>query len=153
MTKLLKDPGHFLMLGGGLGLIPFAPGTWGSLLGIALYFLFSRVDPVLYWLGVTLCFCAGVPLATRTGQALGATDHPSIVWDEVVGVLVALGLIGLNYRGCALAFLAFRALDIAKPGPIGWLDRHVKGGLGVMTDDLAAGLVAGLAVRLFYYIS
>ena len=150
---LLKDPGHFLMLGGGLGLIRFAPGTFGSVLGVVVYYGLEPLDLGLYWTIVAVFFLLGVPLAARTARALGVQDHPGVVWDEVVGVLVALGLAGPGLAGVVLGFAAFRLFDIAKPGPIGWLDQNVHGGLGVMVDDLAAGLIAGFLVELFNYIS
>lgn len=154
--RLLKDPGHFLSLGAGTGLIPFAPGTWGSMLGAALVFALSDLPPGLYWGLVALMAMVGVPLCGRTGLALGQVDHGAIVWDEVVGIMVAAGLaigIGLPWgSGSAAllpinllaAFVLFRILDIVKPWPIGLLERSLGGGWGVMADDLAAGLAAGL---------
>lgn len=152
-AALLKDPGHFLMLGGGLGLIRFAPGTFGSVLGVVVYYGLEPLDLGLYWTIVAVFFLLGVPLAARTARALGVQDHPGVVWDEVVGILVALGLAGPGLVSVVLGFAAFRMFDIAKPGPIGWLDQNVHGGLGVMVDDLAAGLIAGFLVELFNYIS
>jgi len=156
--RLLKDPGHFLSLGGGSGLMPFAPGTWGSVLGVLLAWGLGGVPAVMFWGVVGFMAIVGIPLCDRTGRVLGQVDHGAIVWDEVVGVMVAVGLAagtglpagsgsgGMTPLTLLAAFVLFRILDITKPWPIGLLERRLGGGWGVMADDLAAGVVAGLVL-------
>jgi phosphatidylglycerophosphatase A len=151
--KILRDPGHFLALGAGTGLLRPAPGTWGSLLGVGVYVVVSGIGPLYYWLLVAILFAVGVPLCARTSRALGVKDHPAIVWDEVVGVLVTLGFGTLTLVSVVSGFLLFRLLDITKPGPIGLADRSWSGGFGIMADDLIAGLGAGCVLALIKYLS
>jgi len=150
---LLLDPGHFLSLGGGSGLIPWAPGTWGSMVGLALFVCLEPLGTPMFWLVVLIMLLAGIPLCGRTSRALGVKDHGAIVWDEIVGVMIALGLAGQGRYGWVTCFLVFRCFDILKPWPISAFDRRVPGGAGVMADDVAAGLLAGLAILLFKYLS
>ncbi len=149
----LRDPGHFFALGGGSGLLPKAPGTWGSLVGVAL-FVFLPVDSVTRWVMVVGSALGGIALCGRTGRAIGVKDHPAIVWDEIVGVMICLCLAAAERGGeIAAGFIAFRILDIWKPWPIGWLDRNLPGGVGVMADDCVAGGIAGVAILIFKYLS
>ncbi|MBI2801925.1 MAG: phosphatidylglycerophosphatase A [Gammaproteobacteria bacterium] len=150
---LLRDPGHCLALGLGTGLAPWAPGTWGSVLGFALYTPLASLDQRIYWALTALLFAIGIPLCARTAQFLGIKDHPAIVWDEIVGILITLGLGAEDLRSAVIGFALFRLFDITKPGPIRWLDRAVGGGLGIMVDDALAGLFAGLALALINYLS
>lgn len=150
---MLRDPGHFLVFGAGTGLLHIAPGTWGTALGVAIYFALAGLAPGLYWVVITLLFAIGVPLCARTSAALGIKDHPAIVWDEIVGALVTLGFGAPTLVLVVIGFILFRALDIAKPGPIGVVDRRLGGGLGIMADDLLAGICAGLVLALIKYLS
>ena len=152
-VMLLRDPGHCLALGLGTGLAPWAPGTWGSALGLALYAGLGPLDPRVYWALTALLFAIGVPLCARTAQFLGIKDHPAIVWDEIVGILITMGFGAHDLRSVVLGFALFRLFDITKPGPIRWLERVVRGGLGIMVDDALAGLFAGLALLLINYLS
>jgi phosphatidylglycerophosphatase A len=150
---LLRDPGHLLALGFGSGLAPYAPGTFGSVVGVVAYPALQALGPWGYWLAVLGLFVAGVPLCARTATALDTADHPAIVWDEVVGMLVTLGFAADGWPALLVGFVLFRMLDIVKPWPIRWLDRRVGGGIGIMLDDLAAGVAAGLVLVLINYLS
>lgn len=135
---LLAHPAHFLALGLGAGLASKAPGTVGTLVAFPLYFALAAAP--LYWLWVTLFLALGVWACARTGQALGEHDHGGMVWDEIAAFLLVLPFAPATWWGYALAFALFRLFDIWKPFPIGWLDARVRGGVGVMLDDvLAAG--------------
>lgn len=140
----LRDPVLCLALGFGTGLVPRAPGTAGSVLGLGLAVgLAAGGAGIPLYLGVTLALVAlGVPICAYAGRRLGQHDHPAIVWDELASFpLVLLGLPA--EPGWLLAgFVLFRLLDALKPWPIGWLDRRVPGGAGVMADDVAAALAA-----------
>jgi phosphatidylglycerophosphatase A len=149
----LRDPGHFLALGGGSGLAPKAPGTFGSIVGVGVYLLLAPLGWQACALALVVMFAAGVPLCARTARALGVHDHPAIVWDEVVGVFLTLVCGSGSLPALALGFVLFRIFDIWKPWPVRWADGKVAGGLGVMLDDVLAALYAGAGLALFEYIS
>lgn len=140
--KVWSNVWHFLAFGFGTGLAKKAPGTWGTLAGLALM-------PLLYllplWLGLVVIAVAsvfGIWLCGRVAQDLGVHDHGGIVWDEIVGIWMTLILLPNTWQWWLLGFVLFRFLDILKPWPISWLDRRVGGGLGIMLDDMLAGLIA-----------
>lgn len=138
----LRSPYHWLAFGFGSGLLPKAPGTWGTLAAIPLYLLLAEL-PLGWYLGVTAAlFLLGIPVCGRVGRELGVHDHGAIVWDEVVGFLVTMCAVPAQWPWILAGFLLFRLFDILKPWPIGPVDRRVGGGLGVMADDLLAGLMA-----------
>lgn len=136
----MRKPIHLLAFGFGSGLLPKAPGTYGTLVGIPLYLLLQPLSLLLYSLLVLLAFVAGVWICQRTSDDLGVHDHSGIVWDEIVGYLVAMLLAPSGWVWIAIGFLLFRGFDILKPWPILWIDQRVKGGLGIMLDDVVAGL-------------
>lgn len=148
---LLRNPrhflAHFLALGFGAGLSPVAPGTAGSLIALPFVWLFAQFGAWACAAAVVAGFAAGVVYCARAAEALGAADHPAVVWDEVVGMWAALCFIPLSWSALIAGFLLFRLFDIAKPWPIGRLER-APGGFGIMLDDLAAGLLANLVLRL-----
>ena len=150
---LLSHPAHFVALGFGTGLSPFAPGTVGTLLAFPLYAVLA------YWLApewvaaaIAAFFVFGVWACGRTGRDLGVADHGGMNWDEIVAFLAVLFLTPPALVWQAGAFLLFRFFDIAKPPPIRQIDRAVKGGFGVMLDDVVAAfytlLVLAAAKRL-----
>ena len=136
---MLSHPAHLVAMGFGTGLSPFAPGTVGTVLGFPLYAVFAlwlRPYEILA-LAVPL-FALGVWACERTGRALGISDHSGMVWDEVVAFLVILVFTPQRWPWLAAAFFVFRFFDVVKPPPIRYFDRNVKGGFGVMLDDLLA---------------
>jgi phosphatidylglycerophosphatase A len=141
---VLSRPAHFIAFGFGAGLIPVAPGTFGTLLALPLYWLFQpQVAPLEFLLLIALFFGLGVWACEMTGRALGVHDHGGIVWDEVVAFLLVLAFTRdlqpvLVWQ--AAAFVLFRAFDILKPPPIRHFDRTLKSGFGAMFDDLLAAL-------------
>lgn len=139
---VMAHPAHFLGLGFGAGLSPRAPGTAGTLAAFPLYFALQGVTAPVYWGLVAVCLVAGVWICGRTGADLGVHDHGGIVWDEIAAFLAVLPFAPPVWWGYLLAFALFRLFDIWKPYPIGWLDRRVHGGLGVMLDDLLAAVYA-----------
>ncbi len=150
---MLSHPAHFLALGFGTGLSPFAPGTVGTLLALPLYIV---LDAWLSSAGVlaviVVLFVVGVWATERTGRALGIQDHTSMNIDEIAAFLLVLWLAPGGWLWQGFAFFVFRFFDVVKPPPIRYFDRTMKGGLGVMFDDMLAALytlvVIALAVRL-----
>lgn len=150
----LSNPVHFLALGFGSGLLKPAPGTWGTLAAVPLVLLAGQVvefDSYLYVLLCLIGFGIGVYLCGQTAQDVGEHDHSAIVWDEFVGLFVAMIWLPLSCKTLLFAFLLFRLFDIIKPWPISWLDKHVDGGFGIMIDDVLAGLMACVVVHLCLY--
>lgn len=151
---LVRHPAHFIALGLGSGLVPFAPGTWGTLLAIPLAHLLRLTgSDVAYLLAVASLIAVGAWASEVTSRHLGVSDHGSIVIDEIAAFMLVLFFVGADPLRVAFAFLLFRVFDIVKPPPIRAVDEHLKNGWGVMADDLlAAGyalLVYSLCVRLF----
>ena len=148
-VSMLLDPGHFLSLGCGLGLIRFAPGTFGALLGVGIYVPLSTLPASNYVSACGILFLVGVAVCHRTSQVLGGKDHGSIVWDEVVGMLATLSFCSSGLIGVVVGFVAFRIFDILKPWPIGEVDKGVGGGFGIMIDDCLAAVYAALCLEMF----
>ncbi len=146
---LFAHPAHFLALGFGSGLARKAPGTWGTLAAFPLYFAMMWLSAAPYWLLAALFVVAGVWICDVTGKDLGVHDHGGIVWDEIAAFLLVLPFAPATGWGYLLAFALFRLFDIWKPFPISWLDAQVKGGLGVMLDDVVA---AGYAIAVLWGI-
>lgn len=144
---LFRHPAHFLALGLGSGLARRAPGTFGSLAAIPLYFAGLAPLPLDWQLAIiVVAFVVGIPLCGIAGRALGEVDHGSIVWDEMVAMWLLLALEPHGLISVLLVFLLFRIFDIFKPFPIGWLDRRLKNPFGVMLDDLLAAGYAWLVL-------
>lgn len=152
-VAMLKNPVHALALGFGSGLAPKAPGTFGTVIGVLLYFLLTLVSlPLVSYLAVTaVLFVAGIWICAYTASALGVHDHPAIVWDEVVGYLITMIAAPAGAWWPLIGFALFRLFDIWKPWPIRWFDHKVAGGLGIMVDDALAGLYAALAIQVIAY--
>ena len=138
----LANPAHLLALGFGSGLAPRAPGTWGTVAAIPIFLLFDQLPSSAYLVVVVVAFAVGVWVCDLTSRAMGVRDHPAIVWDEVVGFLVTMAAAPPGPLWILLGFLLFRGFDIWKPWPISLLDQTVHGGLGIMLDDVLAGVFA-----------
>ncbi len=150
--KLLLNPVHLLSLGLGSGCAPKAPGTMGTLVGV-LFYLPLQLLAWPYYLAVLVLLClAGIWLCGRTASALGVHDHPAIVWDEIVGYLLTMLAAPKGWLWIMLGFVLFRVFDIWKPWPIGLLDKRLKGGFGVMADDLLAAIFSLTIIQIIAYI-
>ena len=137
-----SNPIHLLAFGFGSGAAPKAPGTFGTLAALPIAWLMQPLPLWSYALIVLVAFVVGVYLCDRTSKDLAVHDHPGIVWDEFVGLWIALFAAPVGWVWLVAGFLLFRLFDIWKPWPIGWLDKRVDGGLGIMLDDVVAGLFA-----------
>ncbi len=145
---LLKNPVHLLSLGFGSGLIPFAPGTFGTLAAIPLYLIIQPLSLVYYLLITILSLIVGFYLCDKTAKALGVHDHGGIVWDEIVGYFITMIAVPLDWKWIIAGFILFRFFDIVKPWPIKWIDAKVTGGVGIMLDDVLAGIFALIGLQL-----
>ena len=143
-----RNPVHLLAFGLGAGAVPKVPGTAGTLVAVPLYLLIRPLGPLDYLLVLAAMFLIGIYLCGRASRDLGVHDHSGIVWDEILGYLVSMWLAPAGWGWMLLGFLLFRVFDILKPWPIGWLDRRVSGGLGIMLDDLVAGMFSLALLQL-----
>jgi phosphatidylglycerophosphatase A len=144
----LRNPIHFFAFGFGSGVMPFAPGTFGTLAAVPLYLLLQPLPLLSYLVVLLVAFVAGVWLCERTSRDLRVHDHGGIVWDEIVGYLFTMTFAPPGWQWMLLGFVLFRLFDILKPWPIRTIDQRVQGGFGIMLDDLLAGLFALLVMAL-----
>ena len=148
---LLATPAGWLACGFGSGLAPVAQGTFGSLAALLPWLLLRELPLPLYVLVLLLGFAVGVWACNVASRALGVADHRSLVWDEFIGqwlALLPLLMLPAPWWTIVVGFALFRLFDVWKPWPISWLDRRVKGGMGVMVDDVVAGVFAAVVLAL-----
>ncbi len=149
-ARSLRDPAVLFATWFGAGLLPRAPGTWGSLAALPFAWLITRYGGSAALLAATASvFLIGVWAAERAAKISGAADPGSIVIDEVAGQWLTLVLIEPSPIGYAAGFVAFRFFDIVKPWPVSWADRKIKGGFGIMLDDVLAAAYV-LVLMLIY---
>ena len=144
---LIAHPAHFFALGFGSGLAPKAPGTFGTLVGLPLFWLISGYAFNVQLIIIAALFIIGIYFCDKTGKSLGVSDHGSIVWDEIVAIMLVLAFTPKNWFWWYVAFLLFRLFDIWKPFPIKQFDAKLKNGFGVMFDDLLAAIYAIAAIK------
>ncbi len=150
-VSALATPAGFLAIGAGTGLAPRAPGTVGTILGIPLVLVMpTALLPYLLVLGVLAL--VGIWCCDRCASELGVHDHPGIVWDEIVGYAVTMIAAPRGLFPLLLGFALFRLFDILKPWPISVLDARLQGGLGIMADDILAGVFAAIALQLLLHV-
>ena len=150
--KLLRDPVHLLALGLGSGLSPVAPGTCGSLLALPFVFVLQPLALPVRVAVVLAAILAGIWICAESARRIGQHDHPGIVWDEIAAMLALVVLIPPGAPWILGGFVLFRVFDIAKPWPIRDLDHRLRGGLGIMLDDLMAVLYAAVCLRLIEFL-
>lgn len=153
LQLLFAHPAHFFGLGFGAGLADKAPGTFGTLIGFPLFLMIKPYPMTTQLLILIGLFVIGIYFCEVTGKALGVSDHGGIVWDEIVAMMLVLTIVPFTLFWCILAFALFRLFDIWKPFPIRQCDAQVKGGLGVMLDDLLAAVYAMLCLKGCIWIS
>lgn len=150
-AALLASPQNFLALGAGSGLVPVAPGTFGTLAAIPLLLLMP--NNVFAYLAITVAmFAIGVYLCGACADYLNTHDHPAIVWDEWVGLMVAMIMVPKTLVTVILGFALFRFFDVLKPWPIGVADKKLHGGLGIMLDDVLAGVMAAVVLHILLLV-
>jgi phosphatidylglycerophosphatase A len=148
----IKRPHQFFGLGFGLGLVPFAPGTFGTLGAIPLIYFTSTL--AIWWqcAVAVLITIFGIWVCDKTAKDVGVHDHPAIVWDEVAGFYITMIGAVLNWQSLVVGFLLFRFFDIIKPGPIKLLDKKLGGGVGIMADDILAGIFSLICLQALFKI-
>lgn len=150
-NALFRHPAGWIATGLGSGLSPVAPGTAGSLVALLPWLGLRQLQPALYLLALVIAFAIGVWACAWLVRALRTADPAIAVWDEFVGLWIALApllLLPLDWLWICAAFILFRIFDIAKPWPVSWADRNLAGGLGVMLDDALAGAYAAAVLLL-----
>lgn len=149
MSSWQKKVVHVLASGLYAGHSPKAPGTIGTLVALPLVYMFNWTGNLGYLLLTMVMLCLGILVSQLYQDQMGSQhDRQEIVIDEIVGLLITMALVPITWQTMVLGFLLFRILDIWKPGPIGLLDQKVKGGIGVMLDDVAAGIIANIILQL-----
>jgi phosphatidylglycerophosphatase A len=134
------------------GYMPFAPGTFGTLAGLPLCWLVSLCPPGAGVIIIMAVIALAVWLAGVSEKLLGSKDPGCIVIDEIAGMLVTLAGLPFTFLTAVSGFVLFRILDILKPFPIRTLDRKIPGGAGIVVDDLAAGMIANITLRVILYL-
>jgi len=148
----LKNPWHFLALGFGSGLVFKAPGTFGSLAAVPLVILCGLYLPLGLYIGLAMVASfVGIWICGHTANDMQVHDDSSIVWDEVAGMLITFIAVPITWQSVLVGFVLFRLYDILKPWPISYLDKHVHGGIGIMADDVLAGVFACLSMQAILY--
>jgi len=131
----------------GAGWLPKMPGTWGSLAALPFAWWIAEAGGICALLGATTAvFAIGVWASNRFVASYGGDDPGPVVIDEVAGQWLTLAVVAPDPELYALGFVFFRIADIAKPWPANWADRSIKGGLGIMVDDIFAAVYAGAAL-------
>ena len=141
------NPIHLLAFGFGSGAAPKAPGTWGTLAAVLIYWPLSQLSPEHYLLMLLVTSVMGIYICGQTARDLGVHDHGSIVWDEFVGFWITMFAAPVGWAWVVVGFVLFRFFDIIKPWPISWIDKKITGGFGIMLDDVIAGVMAAVVLQ------
>jgi phosphatidylglycerophosphatase A len=151
--KLLRHPVHLLAFGFGAGLSPVAPGTFGTLVAVPIVLGVMQFGFAVHLAFAGVAALAGIALCGESARRLQVHDHPGIVWDEITGYAITMLAAPPQWQWLVGGFLLFRLFDIWKPWPIREADHSLRGGLGIMLDDVIAGIFAAavlLGVRHFF---
>ena len=148
VKECLTNPIHGLAFGLGSGLAPFAPGTFGTLVAIPFYLLLQPLSLSVYLGVLLLLIVVSIYICVESARQLKTHHHSGIVLDEICGYLVTMIWVPDSWLWLVLGFLLFRLFDIWKPWPIGLVDRKVQGGLGIVIDDVLAGVFAAICLQL-----
>lgn len=149
--KVWKNPGYFIAFGFGSGLLPIAPGTFGTLAAIPLYYFLSFSAPMTYLLITLVCLVAGIWITDYVSKDMQIHDFGGIVWDEIVGFFITMFLVPCTITTIIVGFFLFRIFDIWKPWPINVIDKSLGGGLGIMFDDVLAAIYASVVIHCLGY--
>ena len=151
--EILYNPIFLLAFGFGSGFAPKAPGTAGTLLAVFIHLILVHLPPWIHGTIIFATFFIGVWVCGKTAEYLGVHDHEGIVWDEFVGYWVMMFMVPSSWLWVSFGFVLFRILDIFKPWPISVVDRQIGGGLGIMLDDLLAGVMGAVCIHAIIVLS
>ncbi|WP_338883262.1 MULTISPECIES: phosphatidylglycerophosphatase A [Xenorhabdus] len=148
----MRNPWHLLATGFGSGLSPIIPGTMGSVAAIPFWLLLAQLPAWGIWLVIVLGTIIGCVICQKAADAMNVEDPGCVVWDEFIGMWITLMAIPvLNWQWILVGFVVFRIFDMWKPWPIRWFDRYVKGGIGIMLDDIIAAIFAVVVIWLLNF--
>jgi len=136
-----------------VGKIPFAPGTFGSIPGLFIWFFLSKIDPLIALFVIFFLILSSIPIAGQAEIILNKKDPGEIVIDETAGLVVALFGLPMNVLSAIGGFFIFRVLDIFKPFPIRFIEKKLPGGAGIVMDDVVAGICCNLLLRTIYRLA
>ncbi len=148
----MREPVHLVAFGFGSGLSPWAPGTFGTLIAIPITRFVMQFGFAAHLSFAILASLFGIYVCGESARRLGVHDHPGIVWDEIAGFAVTMLTVPANLQSVLAGFALFRLLDIWKPWPIREADHSLPGGLGIMLDDIIAGIFAAAILLGIRYI-
>ena len=140
--RLMRDPIHLLAFGFGAGLSPWAPGTFGTLIAVPMVLFVMQFGLAAHLVFAVVASLFGIYITGESARRLDVHDHPGIVWDEIAGFALTMLTVPANFYWTVAGFTLFRVLDIWKPWPIREADHSLRGGLGIMLDDILAGIFA-----------
>ncbi len=151
VQKVFTDWRYFLGFGFGSGLLPKIPGTWGSLAAIPLIYGLSFLPFWFYLVFTLIYFGLGAYLSEKISQEIGMHDYGGVNCDEILGMLVLMIPFPIIILNLTLGFILFRLFDILKPFPVGWIDKHIDGGIGMMLDDVAAAMLSIASLWVLHF--
>lgn len=143
-----QNPLHFIAFGFGTGTIPFAPGTFGTLIAIPFYLAMQSLLPLIYFLLTIAIIVASIWICNKATQDIGIHDHQGMCLDEVVGYIVTMFNAPHGWQWVSIGFVLFRLFDIWKPWPIRFVDARVGGGFGIILDDVLAGIYSCIIIQI-----
>ncbi len=148
-TALLSHVDGWIALGFGSGLVPVAPGTFGSLAALLPWLVLRQLSWSGYGFAVLVAFALGTWACSRAARRVGLHDPGAFVWDEFVGLWIALWPVWVApWWMVVVGWVLFRGFDVFKPWPIRWADRNISGGFGIMFDDVLAGFATAIVLLL-----
>ena len=150
--EFVRTPDYWFAFGFGSGLVPKAPGTFGTLAAIPFFWLMQDLSWPIYLSWLVVAFALGCFWCERAAKKMGVHDHGAIVWDEFVGYWITMFMAPKGVLWMLVGFLIFRVFDILKPWPINWLDHNTHGGLGIMVDDVLAGVFSCIVLQVLAYV-
>jgi phosphatidylglycerophosphatase A len=149
---LLREPVHLFAFGFGAGLSPYAPGTFGTLIAVPIVLLVMQFGFVVHLLFAIAATLAGIYVCGESARRLAVHDHPGIVWDEITGYTVTMLAAPAKWYWLLAGFVLFRFFDIVKPWPIREADHSLRGGTGIMLDDIIAGIFSGAILYAMQFL-
>ena len=154
MQRLIwRNPWTFIACGFGIGTLPLMPGTYATLTSVALYLVLVKLPLIAYLVIIFILNAVGVWLCAKVNHAFGTDDHPAAVWDEIASFPIVMITVPCTWYYLLLGIILFRVFDIWKPGPIGWVDKNIHGGLGVMLDDVLAAVASWAILQIIIFIA